>query len=58
MNNKANLIAIGLSTLGVLFFIAMAFQILPWNYAIFAGVACMILAGAVRRYMAQSNYKD
>jgi hypothetical protein len=47
-----------LSALGVICFMAMAFQILPWNYAIFAGVACMILAGAIRRYMAQSHYKD
>ena len=35
--------------MGILFMIAMAFQILPFNYAIFAGVACFILAGTVRR---------
>jgi hypothetical protein len=38
-----------LSTLGILFMLAMAFKILPFNLAIFAGVACFILAGTVRR---------
>jgi hypothetical protein len=55
MHNKANMIAIGLTTAGIIFFMAMAFQILPWNYAIFAGVSCFILAGAIRRYMAQTK---
>lgn len=49
MSNKANVIATVLGTLGVLFFIAMAFSILPGNYAIFAGIACFIIAGAVKR---------
>lgn len=52
MNNQANLIAIVLSTLGILFFMAMAFKILPQNYATFAGVACFILAGMVKRLLA------
>lgn len=55
MNNKANIVAIALTTLGIIFFIAMAFQILPWNYAIFAGVVCFIVASAVRRYMAKTR---
>jgi hypothetical protein len=41
--------AIILTTIGIIFFIAMAFRILPSNYALFAGVACFILAGMVRR---------
>ena len=55
MNNQSNLIAIVLSTLGVLFFMAMAFKILPQNYAIFAGIACFILAGMVKRLAAQKK---
>ncbi|HEX5706726.1 MAG TPA: hypothetical protein VFX96_05505 [Pyrinomonadaceae bacterium] len=46
----ANMLAIVLGTLGVLFMIAMAFGVfMSRNYALFAGVACFILAGAVRR---------
>lgn len=39
-----------LSTLGILFMLAMAFKILPFNIAIFAGAACFILAGTVSRF--------
>jgi hypothetical protein len=55
MNDNANIVAIGLTTLGIIFFIAMAFQILPGKYAIFAGVVCFILAGAIRRYLAKTR---
>lgn len=48
-NEKAKVAGTVLGTLGILFMLAMAFQILPFKYAIFAGVACFILAGAVRR---------
>ena len=34
---------------GVLFFIAMAFQIITWKYAMFGGVACFIVAPALRK---------
>ena len=49
MKDKANLVVVVLGTLGVLFMMAMAFGILPTNLAIFAGVACFIIAGAVKR---------
>lgn len=49
MSDKAQIASTILGTLGVLFMLAMAFKILPFNYAIFAGVACFILAGTVRR---------
>ena len=55
MNDKANLTAIVLGTLGVLFFMAMAFNILPKNLAIFAGIACFIIAGAVKRLATQKS---
>ncbi|GEM_PF-1770748 len=55
MDTRGKAAAIFLTTLGVLFMIAMAFQIMPWNYAIFGGVACFILAGAVRRMFSQSG---
>ena len=50
MQNRAQVVAMILGTIGVLFMMAMAFKILPANYAIFAGVACFIVAGAVRRF--------
>ena len=49
MSDKANIIATVLGVLGVLFFMAMAFSILPTNLAIFAGIACFIIAGAIKR---------
>ena len=50
MQNRAQVIAMILGTIGVLFMMAMAFRILPTNFAIFAGVACFIVAGAVKRF--------
>jgi hypothetical protein len=49
--SKANKVAIALGVLGTLFFISTGFSLLPWNIAIFAGIACYIIAGAVRRLM-------
>lgn len=46
----ANLVATVLGVLGILFMLAMAFGLfLPRMYALFLGVACFIIAGAVRR---------
>jgi len=53
--SRANLIAIALGALGTLFFISSAFSLMPWNIAIFAGIACYIIAGAVRRMMTQGG---
>jgi hypothetical protein len=36
---------------GILFYMAMAFSLMPWKYAVFAGTACMIIAPLVRRIM-------
>ncbi|MGH9833770.1 MAG: hypothetical protein ACREBD_13740 [Blastocatellia bacterium] len=47
----ANAVAHIIRMIGVLFYIAMAFSIMPWKYAIFAGTACMIIAPAVRHLM-------
>src|SRR5262249_11020039 len=55
MAEHANTVSIILGTLGMLFMMAMAFSLMPSNYAIFAGVACFILAGAVRRIGAQKR---
>ena len=55
MSDRANLVAVVLGTLGVLCFMAMAFNILPKNLAIFAGIACFIIAGAVKRMAAQKS---
>jgi hypothetical protein len=51
VNHKANVIAIALGTLGTLFFISIGFNLMPFKYAAFAGIACYILAGSVRRLM-------
>jgi hypothetical protein len=50
---KANLVAIVLGTLGILFFIAMGLGVIPGKWAIFAGIACFILAGMTRRLAGQ-----
>jgi len=47
----ANAVAHIIRTVGVLFFVAMAFSVMSWKYAIFAGTACMIVAPVVRRLM-------
>lgn len=49
MNDRSNIIATVLGTVGVLFFMAMAFSILPSKLAIFSGIACFILAGTVKK---------
>ena len=48
---QANSIAHLIRLVGVLFFIAMAYQIMTWKYAMFGGVACFIIAPVVRRLM-------
>ncbi len=48
---QANAVAQALRVIGILFFVAMAFQVLTWKYAMFGGVACFILAPAVRRIL-------
>ena len=48
---RANAAAQLLRVIGILFFVAMAFQVLTWKYAMFGGVACFILAPAVRRIL-------
>jgi hypothetical protein len=52
---KANMIAVIMTTTGILFFIAMAFGVLQFKYAMFFGVACFILATMTRRLMKQEN---
>lgn len=49
---QANMVGHLIRTIGVLFFIAMAFQILTWKYAMFGGVACFIIAPVIRKMIA------
>jgi hypothetical protein len=51
----ADAVAHAIRIAGVLFYIAMAFSLMSWKYAIFAGTACMIIAPAVRRWMASGD---
>lgn len=48
----ANMVAHLIRLIGILFFVAMAFQILTWKYAMFGGVACFIIAPAIRKIIA------
>ena len=48
---QANSVAHSLRLVGVLFFIAMAFQVITWKYALFGGVACFVIAPAIRRIL-------
>ena len=41
-------IAKALSTIGILSILAMAFGVCPSNLSLFAGIACLIIAGAIR----------
>ena len=43
----AVIIARVLGLLGVLFILAMAFDVMPRKYALFAGIACFVVAGSV-----------
>ena len=51
----ADAVAHTIRIVGILFYIAMAFSLMPWKYAIFAGTACMIIAPLVRRIMISSE---
>ncbi len=42
---KKQIVAIGLSAVGILFFLTIPFNILPENYGTFGGVAFIFLAG-------------
>ena len=48
---KANAVANLIRIIGVLFFLAMAFGVMTWKYAIFLGTACMVIAPAIRQWM-------
>mgnify|MGYP000853326264 CR=1 FL=1 len=37
--------------IGVLCFIASGLSILPWNYAVLAGIACFLIAPVVRQFL-------
>lgn len=50
----ANVAAQVIRVIGVLFFIALAFGVIEGKYAIFAGVACMIIAPVVQKLLAPS----
>jgi hypothetical protein len=43
-----NTLAAILGVAGTLLILAMAFGILPGNYALFGGIACFVVAGAVK----------
>ena len=42
-----NIAARVLGLLGVLFILAMAFDVMPRKYALFAGIACFVIAGSM-----------
>jgi hypothetical protein len=52
---RANAVAQVLRVIGVLFFLAMAFGIMSWKWAIFLGTACFVLAPAIRQLLTTKN---
>ena len=47
---QANAVVNVIRVLGVLFFIASGLGVLPWKYAVFAGIACFLIAPALRQF--------
>ena len=58
MISQSETLAIILGTLGVVFMIASAFQIMPWRWAIFLGVACFMFAAMMRRIAGNHRRRD
>ena len=52
---RANALAQIIRIVGVLFYLAMAFGLMRWQYAIFAGTACMVVAPVVRQLILSRN---
>ncbi len=50
-SNIGNLIPPILSTIGVLFILAKVFNILPRNLSLFLGIACLVIAGTVKKFV-------
>ena len=56
MNKQsANTVATILGVVGILFILAMAFNILPGKIALFLGIASFIVAGLVRTLAARKD---
>lgn len=51
MSEYKNPISVILGAMGTIFMLAMAFSVMPTKYALFAGVSCYVLAGAVKKIM-------
>jgi hypothetical protein len=51
----AQLVAAIFAAIGTVFFLALAFDILPKNYALFGGVACFSLSGGAYAWAARSR---
>jgi hypothetical protein len=48
MNRQtASILASVMGTIGILFFLAMAFNILPQNYGLFLGTASFLISGSL-----------
>ena len=57
MITHSETLAIILGTLGVVFMVASAFQIMPWNWAIFLGLVCFFAAAMMRRIAGNNRGK-
>jgi hypothetical protein len=56
MDNR--MIPVILSAVGVIFIMAMAFDIMANNVAIFLAIACFIIAGVFRNYMGKQDQTE
>ena len=48
---KANTIAQLIRVVGILFFIASGLGVMRWSYAVLAGIACFLVAPAIRQFL-------
>lgn len=56
MNSQTiRLLSVSLITAGIIFMLAMAFNILPGKLAIFSGTVCFVLSGMVGRLEKKSD---
>jgi len=48
---NANAVANIIRVIGILCFIGIGVQLWSWKYGVFAGIACLMLAPAVRKFI-------
>jgi hypothetical protein len=52
---KPGAISAIISAIGVLFMLAGVFEVIPWNYALFLGIACFTVTGVIPAVVGKSD---